>query len=195
MLDYSLMRTVEPAIEPVSLAEAKRHANVVASDDDELLAGLIQAAREQVESDAGRALINQTWRLKLHDFFADQLELPRGPLQSVTSITYLDPDGVEQTLAAANYHVDADRTPGVIWRDPDCTWPTVSDVANAVTILFVAGYGDAAADVPQRAKQAILLLLGHWYRSREAVVVGTIASEIALSYERLIRGLRIGNYP
>jgi len=193
MLDYSLTRTVEPTIEPVTLSEAKRHANVVASDDDTLITALIQAAREQVESDCSRALITQTWRLKLHEWFADWLDVPRAPLQSVTSIKYLDPDDVEQTLPAAYYDVDADRTPGVIWKDPDYTWPMVSDQANCITILYKAGYGDAAAAVPARAKQAILLLVGHWYRTREAV--GQLGPEIALTYQRLINGLRVGNYP
>ena len=192
MLEYSLTRTVEPTVEPVSLAEAKRHANVVATDDDTLISALLQAAREQVESDASRALVTQTWRLKLHSFFADLIELPRPPLVSVTKIEYLDLDNVSQTLPAAYYHVDADRSPGVIWRDEDYTWPTLSDRPNAVTITYVAGYGAAAA-VPARAKQAILLLVGHWYRSREAV--GQVGSEIALAYQRLINGLRAGSYP
>jgi uncharacterized phiE125 gp8 family phage protein len=193
MLEYSLIRSVEPAIEPVTLSEAKRHANVVASDDDALIAALIQAAREQVESDASRALITQTWRLKLHEWFAYCLEMPRPPLQSVTSIVYLDQNDAVQTMPAAYYDVDADRTPGVIWKDPDYTWPMVSDQANAITIVFKAGYGDAAAAVPARAKQAILLLVGHWYRCREAV--GTVGQEVALAYQRLTNSLRVGNYP
>jgi uncharacterized phiE125 gp8 family phage protein len=192
MLEYSLTRTVEPTVEPVSLAEAKRHANVVATDDDTLISALLQAAREQVESDASRALVTQTWRLKLHSFFADLIELPRPPLVSVSSIVYLDQDNVSQTLPAAYYRVDADRSPGVIWRDADYTWPTISDQPNAVTITYVAGYGAAAA-VPARAKQAILLLVGHWYKSREAV--GQVGSEIALTYQRLINGLKAGSYP
>jgi uncharacterized phiE125 gp8 family phage protein len=192
MLEYSLTRTVEPTVEPVSLAEAKRHANVVATDDDTLISALLQAAREQVESDASRALVTQTWRLKLHSFFADLIELPRPPLVSVTKIEYLDLNDVTQTLPVVYYRVDADRSPGVIWRDKDYVWPTISDQPNAVTITYVAGYGAAAA-VPARAKQAILLLVGHWYRSREAV--GQVGSEIALAYQRLINGLRAGSYP
>lgn len=192
MLNYSLTRTAAPAVEPVTLAEAKRHANVVASDDDDLITALIVAAREQVESDTGRALITQTWRLKLHAFFADKLELPRPPLQSVTSVKYLDLSEVEQTLAATYYDVDTDREPGVIWRDEDATWPSTSDEVNAVTITYKAGYGNAAANVPGRAKQAILLLVGHWYRCREAV--GTVGIEVQLAYQRLINGLRFGAY-
>ena len=193
MLEYSLTRSVEPTVEPVTLAEAKRHANVVATDDDQLIAALIQAAREQVESDTSRALITQTWRAKFHAWFDDGFKLPRPPLQTISSIVYLDGNDQQQTLPAAYYDVDADRTPGAIWWDPDYTLPVLSDQANAVTVTYVAGYGLAVA-VPQRAKQAILLLVAHWYRSREAVSAG-VGSEIALAYQRLINGLRVGGYP
>jgi uncharacterized phiE125 gp8 family phage protein len=193
MLEYGLKLVTPPTLEPVTLAEAKRQANVVASDEDSLLTALIVAARELVEQDTSRALLTQTWALKLHDWFVDKLELPRAPLQSVTSIKYLDSAGVEQTLPASYYDVDTHREPGVIWRDEDAVWPLVSDDANAITITYKAGYGDAAAACPGRAKQAILLLVGHWYRVREAV--GQVGTEVALAYERLIRSLRLGTYP
>ncbi|MCU0871777.1 MAG: head-tail connector protein [Pirellulaceae bacterium] len=193
MLDYAPKLKTAPALEPVTLAEIKRQANVVATDEDSLLAGLIQAARELVEEDITRALITQTWELVLHDWFADYVQIPKPPLQSVTSIQYYDTAGVLQTLPAAYYRVDTHRQPGVIWRDDDYTWPTVDDRPNAVTITYKAGYGDAAASVPARAKQAILLLAGHWYLHREAV--GQVPGEVALTYERLVRSLRVGAYP
>jgi len=45
---------------------------------------------------------------------------------------------------------------------------------NAVTVRFVAGYGDAG-DVPQAIKQAILILIAHWYEQRDPVEAGNIA--------------------
>lgn len=35
-------------------------------------------------------------------------------------------------------------------------------------------------------KMAILLLVGHWYTNREAVVTGTIVTTVPLAYESLI---------
>lgn len=35
-------------------------------------------------------------------------------------------------------------------------------------------------------EQAILLLVGHWYANREAVVIGTSASDIPLAVDRLL---------
>jgi uncharacterized phiE125 gp8 family phage protein len=194
VLDYAGRLVTGPAIEPVTVVEAKRHANVVATDDDALVASLIAAARELVEEDTSRALINQTWAVELHDWWTDKIELPRPPLVSITSVKYFDVDGVEQTLAATNYDVDTRRQPGVIWWDEDVSsYPTLSDQANAVVITYVCGYGAAATAVPARAKQAILLLVSHWYRYRDEV--SKVGDQVAATYARLINSLRVGVYP
>ena len=192
MLDYSLALITPPASEPVTLTEVKRHCNVVATDEDTLLTALIAAARELVESMTSRALITQTWRVRLHTWFADGFQLPRPPLIAVTSIKYFDESETEQTLAANAYLVDTDRQPGVLWWDDETVQPVLDDRPNGVSILYTAGYGAAAA-VPNRAKQAILLLVGHWYKNREAV--GRAEGEVALTVERLVQSLRLGVYP
>jgi uncharacterized phiE125 gp8 family phage protein len=61
----TLIRTVEPAAEPVTLAEAKAHLRLADSSEDDLLTGLIRAARQDVERATGMALIDQHWRLVL----------------------------------------------------------------------------------------------------------------------------------
>lgn len=195
MLDYAPKLLTPPTVEPVTLSEAKRHVNVVATDEDSLINGLIIAARELVEQDTSRALIHQTWELELDDWWSDALELPRPPLSSVTSVKYYDANDVLQTLPITSYAVDTRREPGLIWWDEDYTQATLSDEANPVLVTYVAGYGATAGSVPQRAKQAILLLVGHWYRNRELAVVGTITNEIAQTYRRLIQSLRVGVYP
>jgi uncharacterized phage protein (predicted DNA packaging) len=35
-------------------------------------------------------------------------------------------------------------------------------------------------------RQAVLLLVGHWYANREAVVIGTITAEVPLAVDRLL---------
>jgi len=192
MLEHSLKRTVEPTSEPVTLAEAKRQCNVIADDEDTQFDHWIQAARELVESSANRSLMAQTWRLRLREFPAEKLELPRPPLIAVASVKYYDSNGVEQTLPATYYAVDSDREPGVLWRDEDATWPATDERPNGITVTYTAGYASVAA-VPARAKQAILLLVAHWYRVREAV--GTVGDEVALAYQALVRSLKPGGYP
>ena len=197
LLDYAVRRTVAPASTPVTLAEAKRHCNVVASDEDDLLTRLIAAATELVERDSNRALITQTLVLTRTGFpDGNKLPLSRSPLQAVESVEYVDTAGNTQVFAATNYHVDSAREPGLIWLNEDSNWPTlVSRRPDAVTVTYTAGYGDDPEDVPERARQAVLLLVGHWYRVREAVgSAGASDVPLDLAYRSLICALKPGSY-
>ena len=188
-----LVLVTAPATEPVTLVEAKAHLRVDVGDDDALISGLVKGAREQFESDTRRALVTQTWDLVLDAFPAEaELKLPLPPLASVTSITYKDQDGNVLTYPAANYVVDTSELFGRIVLKSGFTWPsTTLWAAGAVLVRFVAGYGAAAA-VPQGAKQAILLLVGHWYENREAVAVqpGLTAVDLPMAYDRLMWQMR-----
>ncbi len=59
-----------PAVEPVTLAQAKNYCKVptAVTSDDLLIMGLLQAARETVEGITGRSLINKTYRQSLDSF-------------------------------------------------------------------------------------------------------------------------------
>lgn len=144
----------------------------------------IQSAREAAEAYLRRRLITQTVDWKFDRFPADRcpLFLPLGSVQTITSITYLDDAGVTQTWPVAEYLKDlpvgAHATTGRITPAYGYHWPTTYPVMNAVTVRMVVGYGDSRNDVPAAIKRGMKALLGHWDRSREAVVVGTIASEL-----------------
>lgn len=159
-----------PAEEPISLSEAKLHLRVDISDDDDLITSQIVTARRRAEKIAGRALVTQTWDYVLDAFpEGDTLEIPKPPLQSITSIKYYDEDGTEYTVDSGDYYVDTYGEPGRVVLKSSATWPsTTLREANGVIVRFVAGYGDAE-DVPEEFKQAIYLLVGHFYENREAV--------------------------
>lgn len=154
--------TGAPAVEPIDLAEAKEHLRQPLSDDDSLITSLIVAARQYAEKYTRRAFITQTVECKI-DYFSDVIKLPLPPLQSVASIKYIDPDGVLQTLNPSVYLVDTDSTPGRITRDYGESWPETKPVPNAITITFVAGYGNAGTDVPDTIKLALKLYLTKQY--------------------------------
>lgn len=160
-----------PATEPITLTEAKAHVRVTASTEDTLLTALIVAARQFVEEETSRALITQTWERQLDDWPAF-VRLPRPPALAITSIKYVDEDGTEATLASTAYTLYANVEPGHLVIDGDelPTGVVLADYAG-VRIRYTAGYGAAAA-VPQALKQAMLLLIGHWYLNREAVAIG-----------------------
>lgn len=172
----ALIRIAAPASEPLDLATAKLHCRVDGTDEDALITALIVAAREQAEHETGRALVTQTWEL-VHDAFPEAFTLRKSPIQSVTSIKYLDSSGVEQTLDAADYLLDKDSEPGYVVPNYGKAWPASYGVPNSVRCRYVAGYGAAAA-VPQAIKQWMLLAIGSMYAQRETFVAVTAISGI-----------------
>lgn len=163
-----------PAAEPVSLTEAKAQLRVDFTDDDDLIDAVITAARETAELVTRRAFINQTWDLYLDAFPGEgRIDLPLPPLVSVTGVYYTPVDSSEATFAAAGYVVDDKGEPGGVVLKDGYSWPADElAIVNGVRIRFVCGYGAAATYVPTRYRQAIKLLIGHFYENREDVVVG-----------------------
>ena len=203
-----------PAIEPVSLGDAKLHLRLDYNDDDALVTALIMAAREHVERYTSRAFITQTF-----DFYRDQfpgtkpypstpiIEIPRPPLQSITSLKFTDTAGTIHTWTASgtdllneqgavNAHIDTINEPGRIVLAYSQIWPNqVLKTALAIRIRCVAGYGDDTA-VPQAAVAAMKLLIGNWYQNREAVTSGTLLEALPLPFgvDALLAPLKNWNF-
>lgn len=152
---------------PVSLAEAKLHLKLDAGDEDALVEALLEAATAACRAFTGRELTQQTWRLTLDRTPDGPLALPRPPLVSITSVIAYDDADQAATLAAANYLVDRDSVPGRIVLRRGASWPTIGRVANGLEVVFVAGHGAHARDVPAPLRQGILVLVAHGYERRE----------------------------
>lgn len=159
-----------PAVEPISLHEAKEHCRVEHTDEDALLTSMIRAVRRLAEARTNRALVSQVWELALDSFPEAEVRLEKPTVLGITSVKYLDPDGVEQTLDPAEYVLDAATLPGLLL--PVEVWPETYDDANAVKIRFTAGYGATASDVPEDIKAWMLLQLATLYTHREAFTQG-----------------------
>jgi uncharacterized phiE125 gp8 family phage protein len=171
-----------PTEEPVSTETAKLHLRVDGTADDTLVAAYLKAARELGEGLARRAFVTQTLELVIDAWPSNGiLKLPRPPLQSVTSIKYLDSDEVEHTLSSANYVVDARSEPGRIMFKS--TPSAALSESGAIAVRFVAGYG-AASTVPAVFVQGVLLSVAHWYENREAAMPMTL-TEIPLGVKPL----------
>jgi uncharacterized phiE125 gp8 family phage protein len=177
-----------PAIEPVTLAEAKAHLRLDTDADDAYVLALIGAARERVELFLRRALITQMFDYTLDGFPENKrsMDLPRPPLQSVESVKYIDTEGNLQTLVAESYVVDcASNEIGRMALAWNRFWPLTLCSINAVVIRFIAGYGDAAEDVPQAIRHGILIEISNLYENREDIVPGQSIGMLSLS-ERLL---------
>lgn len=190
---YSLVQTQAPASEPISLAEAKLHCRVDADvvDEDGLIADLVKAAREYCETTVFQAFALSSWRLSMDVFPPWELEVPLSPLVAVQSIQYrASEDGLLRTMDPTLYVVDTDARPGrltPIWAG---YWPTLRVQTNAVQISFTAGV--SPSDVPARVRQAIRLLVGHWYENREAVSSGSVGAEVKLAVDALLNSVWTG---
>ena len=161
----------EPAIEPVSLAEAKTHLGVVAADHDAMIGAYVKGARQHFEAINNRAYITSIWQWKRERFPVDPsiLYVPRPPLQSVTSIQYVDTAGDTQTWSSGSYDVDTDGQPGRIVPVYGETWPTVRGDLNGITVTFVAGYGTASIDVPPAIRALIKSFVAAMYEAPDGV--------------------------
>ena len=160
---------------------------VASHPEDALLTIHIAAATQWAENYMRRSLITQTLTMRMDGFpSAGAIELPRLKLQSVTSVKYIDEDGVQQTWSDALYTVDIYSSPGRIQPIDGEAYPATEARLNAVEIEYVAGYGDAATDIDQSIKYALLMLIGHMYQNREEVVTGTIAIKVPFAIEAMV---------
>lgn len=226
-----------PAVEPISLDEAKLHLKIDGADDNALITALITTARDLAERETKRAFISQTWHM-YRDEAPEKFELPKPPLQSLASIrtisvaeSYVDENTAKsqpilkvastsgfavddtviihrcerreeeriilsiqedisltmtENLTYAHTALQADRVeiytrverskysveyginvPGRVQLRSGYSWPTHRNFSS-FWVEFIAGYGDAATDVPEGLKQGILQLLSHLYENRGA---------------------------
>lgn len=170
----SLKLVTPPTVEPVTLLEAKDHLKEDTTENDAIISDAIVDARQWAEEYTGRQFVTATWDWFL-DGFCQSFSAPLPPLQSVTSIKYLDTTGTEQTLASSTYRVDAVSEPGRIALDYGKSWPATYQVINAVAVRFVSGYGAPAA-VPGPIKRAILILIGEFFEQRKESVPVQLSS-------------------
>jgi uncharacterized phiE125 gp8 family phage protein len=183
----------------VSLSEAKAHCRVDASTDDAYITSLIQVAREYVEERLDLTLITTVWQARYDVFPIWEMLLPRPPMQQQNvTVTYRNESGALLTITSAGsaFQVDHLTTPGRIYPLYNGVWPAVRGDENSVMVQWTAGYGGTGSAVPATVRHAILLLVAHWYGTREPVTTGTTAQNlpIPLTFETLMAASGWGGY-
>jgi len=183
------LKTV-PVLEPMTVTDAKAHLKVEDDEEDALIEALVAAARSHAERITGRQLITAVWTLKLDRFPCGEIEIPVAPLLTVVSVKYRDPDDVLTVWPTTEYVVDAPAGPyattGRVYLAHKKEYPTTACRPDAVEIEFTAGYGADPTTIPLEIRQALLLLMGHWYENRETVNIGNITSELPFAAEALL---------
>jgi len=180
-----IINVTPPAEEPITLADAKIQCQIDADivDEDTMIDSYISAATGFCENYTGRPLITQ--EKQYLGMFCPSAAIELTPnLLSVESVVYIDADGATQTLDPEAYYVDTASIVGrVIPLEP---WPSVKQPhPQPATVNFTCGYGDAS-DVPSSIKQCMRLLVGHWYRNREATITGVSSAPLDFAVDELL---------
>lgn len=184
----TLFRTVPPGAEPLTLADCKAHLRIAHESEDDLLGGLIRAAREEVELQTGVAMIDQDWRLALDAWPPSGIvTLARHPVKQILSVTLHGADGEAAALAPSAYRLDGLSRPARLWVE---TRPAPGVPLNGIEIDFRAGFGEAGTDVPDLLKRAMLLLVGHWYELRAGLGEDERGASVPDGFRRLTDGWR-----
>lgn len=202
---------VGPPVEPLTLAEVKRHVTVDDDDHDEDLLDMIVEARQFIERECNISIITQTLETTFDSGYgvAAAFDLPFGPVQSVAAVEYVDATGIVHEVTAYQSDVYAPTArvmpaygtlwPYVVaptgWGDPlNPNWRYF----NAMRVRYIAGYApsadsptDYAANVPRPLKRAMKLLIGNWFENREATVTGTINTKLDLGVDSLLSLYRL----
>jgi uncharacterized phiE125 gp8 family phage protein len=185
--------SVAPVSSPVTVEDARLHLDLDDNYYDSQLDRLIDVARRRVEQDTRRSLITQTHVLSMDTFPSNGIiELPTAPVQSVTSVTYVDTADATQTFT--EYALDSNNTPSRLVLNDGESFPTVRGHYDDIKVTYIAGYGSTVASVDPVAKFAILMLISHLFNSPSVTAHGSV-NIVPVGYESLIDSLKWGQYP
>ena len=198
-MSYTIRRVTAPAERLVTAQEVKDQIGADPDVGNPQVERIIDAVTLHAERFTGRAFITQTFDLFLDHFpkerpvdapwwldtvysFANAIEIPRPPLQSVTSIKVLDYSNTESTIDSGVYFVNTRSEPGSVVPRQLETWPTEVLPEAGVTIRFVAGYGDAATDVPADIRLAVVTQAAHTLSQRDPAVERESIDNASVTY-------------
>ena len=160
-MSYELL--TPPALEPITLDQAKARLRISETSQDAHITHLIRVARTRIEALTGRVLMAQTW-LERRDAwdeggrllaFGTQFKILKPPLISIEKITVFVASGVGTVWASDQYFVDTMAEPGRISLRPNVVFPKPGQRHGGIEIRFVCGYGPDVADLPPSLIEAV----------------------------------------
>ena len=169
----------------LSLAEAKEHLRVDDDDQDALIAGLISAAEDHVERVTGLVLERRTVTEAITGFGG---KIRAWPVVSIESVDFIDAAGVDQQLAANVFRANVAVRPARLMT-VGSAWPVLGRLNGTVNLTMTAGFADASS-VPPGVVQAIRMIVGHFFRNRDAVVTMGTPVEVPMAADMLLEPYR-----
>lgn len=175
-----------PAVEPVSLAEAKAHLRLETSADDALVTSLIITSRLHIEAALGLALTAQEWTLVLDAWPATGVvNIPMRPVSAVSAVRVRAADGSPVVVDPGTFVFEGAGIPPRLVPQGGA-WPQPGRATSGIEIDFTAGFGTTAASVPEPVRHALKLLVAHWYEHRDPIEIGDPATAIPAAVSALL---------
>ena len=207
------VQTSAPSVEPITLDEAKAHLRIDTPDEDALIQSLILTSRLHVEVALGLTLLTQTWScffdrwptlrnargagtpqvdtvtpypLTQAHGALDAITLPLSPVKSVDAIRVYAEDGTFLNLPLAGFSFDlVSRHPRIMRKQGTLT-PEPGRRLNGIEVAITCGFGAQHSDVPAPIRQALLLLVAHWYEHRDPGEIGTVEARVPAAVSNLL---------
>ena len=184
-----------PSVEPVTLTEAKDQLSITDTVDDTVITRRIIEARQWAEEFCQRSFITQTWQEYLDAWPRNNvIDLTRGPVASVVSVTYIDTDGATQTVSSADYKLSTVGQTARLAPAYGVDWPSARDEMDSIIVRYTAGYGASGSSVPGPIREAIMLTVGHWIEHQPAIESGVRITKIPFAVEHLLQAYRVMGY-
>lgn len=170
MSTATAVTVVPPAFEVETVANTRLLLRVDHDTEDFLIARWLSAWRRQAEFNTQRALLLQTLELALDEFPVDGIRLDRtmknqGAAPTIVSVTYVDEEGVTQTMASGDYYIDARQSPCWLLPAVDGSWPATRQQANAVIVRYTAGFSEG--NVPEPIWAYVMANVANSFANRE----------------------------
>jgi uncharacterized phiE125 gp8 family phage protein len=173
----------------LTLAEAKEHLNAEESTDDDYIAALIDVARGHIEERVGFVVQAET-RTLLFPAFEAVMHLPVHPVRSVTAVRYYDETDALATVDSADYRMGGGERRPMLMARLNKSWPSAVAYPDAVQVEAEVG-PETRDDLPEDVRHAGKLLVGHWYRNREAVEMAGVSREMDFAVSALLSPFRL----
>ena len=202
------------ATDYLSLADAKQHLRVTASDDDSYISGLISMAVDACSNYLGYSIKKGTAKYGFDSFTGSPalinpvngLNIPSGNylrvnsrVLAVNSVSYVNSSQAVTAFSGSDWIVAPDPMGNYTRNIFINTAPdSITDDTIKYIIEVSEGFnpvGTSAVDpdtiFPMAIKHAALLLVGQYYDNRNAVTIGANNSPMALGFEYLLDPYKI----
>lgn len=200
-----MLATIVPASLPISVQDCRKYLNAPEDgDDDALIETLLRSAIEFIEDRTNLRLSPATLQYRTGAWPCvpgSNIDLPASPVRDVESVSYLDINGAEQTIAESQWTWRRNtQGKGCVSFLRSFSWPALlNETRDLVFVTFTAGFDitgqtgsgdDPDLKLPSRAKAVVLMLTKHWY-DNPGLVTDQQTYAVDNAAEALIAQLRI----